>query len=202
MLIAFLASFAAGMQAYGASYTATEVARKAAAAVGGSKSFTVSFKLTAEGHSVDGTLKTSGKKFSVTTAGECSWYNGKDLYTYNPRTKETTVVTPSAAELAEVNPLLYVNGSSNAYTASFSKKRAAGKYIVELTPKSRKSTVRKIVVTVSSSTFLPEKITVNTASGQTAEVAVISLKRNAVHAASEFEYPRSRYRGAEIIDLR
>ena len=112
------------------------------------------------------------------------------------------MVTPTASELAESNPLLYVNGGVKGYTAVFSKTRIKGKYVVDLTPKSRKSTVRKVTLTINASTFIPEKISVTGTSGQTADVTVGAVRRNVKIAASEFEYPAAKYRGVELVDLR
>ena len=84
----------------------------------------------------------------------------------------------------------------------FSKTRIKGKYVVDLTPKSRKSTVRKVTLTINASTFIPEKISVTGTSGQTADVTVGAVRRNVKIAASEFEYPAAKYRGVELVDLR
>ena len=190
------------LSASAAPLTAPEVVTKAASAISAGKVMEVSFTISSGGHASKGTLKASGSKFAVSLPEGSSWYNGKHLYSYNPRTKETTVVTPTASELAESNPLLYVNGGVKGYTAVFSKTRIKGKYVVDLTPKSRKSTVRKVTLTINASTFIPEKISVTGTSGQTADVTVGAVRRNVKIAASEFEYPAAKYRGVELVDLR
>ncbi len=202
LLVASVMALATVFTATAASFTAAEVVAKSAAGLSGAKSLNVSFTVVSGGHTSKGTLKSSGKKFAVSLPEGNSWYNGKDLYSYNPRTRETTVVTPGVSELAEANPLLYVNSSAKAYNAVFSKNRIKGRYVVDLTPKSRKSSVRKITLTVNASTFVPEKIVVTASSGQTAEVTVTSVKRNTAFSPSEFEYPRKKYPKAEIVDLR
>lgn len=181
--------------------TAEQVVQKAAAFITGADGLSASFTLSGAGHSTKGTVKSSGKRFAVILPEVSSWYNGKDLYTYNPRTQETTVVTPGAQELLEANPLLYVKGGAGSYTYAFAPEKAAGKYIVVLTPRSRKSGIRKLTVTVSASDFRPEKIVVD-AGGGTTVVAITSVKRGAALPASDFEYPAGAYPKAEIVDLR
>lgn len=181
--------------------TPEQVVQKAASVITDTKGLSVSFTLSASGHSTKGTIKSSGKKFAVILPEVSSWYNGKDLYTYNPRTAETTIVAPTAQELLEANPLLYVNGGAGNYTYAFAGEKAAGKYIVILTPRSRKSGIRSLKVTVNAGTFHPEKIEVN-AGGGTTLVNITSVKTGVSLPASDFDYPKSAYPKAEIVDLR
>ena len=184
-----------------AAVTAEQVAQKAAAVVNNSKGITATFNLSAAGHNTSGTFRSSGKKYSVILPEVGSWYNGKDLYTYNPRTEETTVITPTAQELLESNPLLYVKGGAGNFTYSFSKTKMAGKYVVDLLPRNNKSGLKKLTFVVNASTFHPEKVTVVT-DGGTSVLSVTSLKTDVESPASAFEYPKNQYPKAEVIDLR
>lgn len=183
-----------------AALTAEQVATKTAAFVGSGKSVSASFTISSGGRSTSGTVKTSGDKFAVILPQFSTWYNGKTLYTYNPRANETTVTNPTAQELMESNPLLYIKGKSG-YRYSFSPVKRNGKYVVDIIPSNTKSGVKKVTVTVNSTTFYPEKIAVTTTGGNTI-VTVNSFKPSAQVALSEFEYPKSKYPKAEIIDLR
>ena len=60
------------------------------------------------------------------------------MWTANASTKETTVTVPTAAEVAEVNPLAYIHGYDANYRIAFSKNREAGKYRILLNPKKEK----------------------------------------------------------------
>lgn len=194
MFLIFVSSF------HAFALTAEEVAKKTAAVVSASKGVSASFTITSNGRSAKGTVKTSGSKFAVSTPQVSTWYNGKSLYTYNPRTNETTVTTPTRQELMESNPLLYVNAGTG-FRYTFNPVKRNGKYVVDITPVKKNSGITKLTVTVNSTTFYPEKISV-TAGGSTTTVDVTSFKTTTGGTPAEFEYPKSRYPKAEIVDLR
>lgn len=181
--------------------TADKVVMKAAAVVTNAKGIEASFTITANGRSARGVLKSSGQKFSVILPQVSSWYNGSLLYTYNPRTSETTLTKPTAQELLETNPLLYVKGSAGGYTYSFSPVKRNGKYVVDLKPKNKRSGLRKLTFTINASTFRTERIVVDAGSG-VSTVDVTSFKSGVSFPASAFEYPKAKYPKAEIVDLR
>ena len=184
-----------------AALTAQQVAQKAAAVVGNAKGVQATFTLKSGGHTSKGTITSVGQKFSVILPQVSSWYNGKALYTYNPRTQETTVVTPTAQELLESNPLLYIKGGGGGYSYSFSTVKRTGKYVVDLVPKSKKSGIKKMTFTINAKTFQPERIAVTTTGGNTI-VDVTTFKAGVSAPASAFEYPKKKYPKAEIVDLR
>lgn len=184
-----------------AAMTPEQVAQKAAAVVSGSKSISATFTINGNGRKSTGSIKGSGNKFVVALPEVTTWYNGKSLYTYNPRIGETTVITPTAAELMESNPLLYVKGGGTNYSYKFSPVKRNGKYVIDLFPVKDNSGIRKLTFTVNSGNFYPEKIVVTT-SGGAMTIDVTSFKPGAAVADSEFEYPKTKYPKAEIIDLR
>ncbi len=170
--------------------TPEQVVQKSAALVTNANGLTATFTLSAQGQSTKGTVKSAAQKFAVLLPEVSSWYNGKDLYTYNPRTAETTLVAPTAQELLEANPLLYVKGGAGAYTYAFAPQKVQGKYVVVLTPRSRKSGITKLTVTVNAANYHPEKIVVE-AGGNTSTVVITSLKTGVKLPASDFEYPKA-----------
>lgn len=184
-----------------AAVTAEQVAQKAAAVVSEAKGVNATFSMRMNGKDVKGSLKSSGQKFAVMLPQVSTWYNGKALYTYNPRTMETTVITPTAQELLESNPLLYVKGGAGGYSYSFSPVKRNGKYVIDLVPRNKKSGIRKLTFTINASNYQTERIAVTTSSGSTT-VDVTSFKVVDALPATEFEYPKSKYPKAEIVDLR
>lgn len=199
-LIAVMTLFSSSLKANGA-ITAEQVAQKAAAVVSGAKGINATFSMRINGKTVKGALKSSGQKFSVILPQVSTWYNGKSLYTYNPRTLETTVIIPTAQELLESNPLLYVKGGAGGYIYSFSPVKRNGKYVIDLVPRSRKTGIKKLTFTINQSNFHTERIAVTTSAGSTT-VDVTSFKVVNALPAAEFEYPKSKYPKAEIVDLR
>lgn len=184
-----------------AAETAQSVLAKASAKVTGAKGMSCAFTLSASGRSVKGTLKSSGQKFALITPVSSSWFDGRNMWTYNPSSAETTLVNPTADEIAETNPLSYISSWKSAYNARFSNAKVKGKYVVELLPKRRNAAVKKVVITFNRN-FVPEKISVTGLNNAATTVAVSSVNYNAAMKAADFVYPKSRYPKAEIIDLR
>lgn len=177
------------------------VVSKAAGVIGNAKGITATFRLTSGKHTTNGTIKSAGNKFSVILPEVSTWYNGKVLYTYNPRTEETTLTIPTASELLESNPLLYVKGGAGAYLYSFSRTGKKGKYVVDLIPRKKNTGIRKLVFTIDASTFAVDRIEVSADGGQNI-IDVTSFKKDVVPPSSEFDYPARKYPKAEIVDLR
>lgn len=184
-----------------AAETAQSVLAKASAKVTASKGMSCAFTLSSSGRSVKGTLKSSGKKFALITPVSSSWFDGKNMWTYNPSSAETTLVNPTADEIAETNPLTYISSWQSAYNARFSGSKVKGKYVVELLPKRRNSAVKKVLITFNRN-YVPEKVSVTGLNNSVTTVAVSSVNYNSAVKASDFVYPKSRYPKAEIIDLR
>ena len=153
------------------------------------------------GKSVNGRILSKGTKFALTSNATSNWYNGKDLYTYNPSQGETTVFRPTAEELAEVNPLLYLKSASN-FKIVPSKNKKTGIETVVLVPKSSGTGVKNVMLELDSKTFLPKTIKITPSSGGAIEISITALKLNASVADSSFEYPKAKYPKAKIIDMR
>lgn len=162
-----------------------------------------SFTLKADGGNMPGTLKTKGKKFSILTSVTSSWYNGTDLWTYSQTSGETTLIKPTQSELAETNPLLYVDGYASSFKASFAPKQTKGKYTVVLTPLKSGTGISSVVLVIDSSTFKPTTIMVHQKSGKgNITLSVKNLKTGGSVRDSDFVYPASKYKNVKIVDLR
>lgn len=181
--------------------TVHEVLDKAASKISTAKGISCNFTISQDGKSTKGTLKSSGNKFTIQTPANSTWYNGKTMYTFSASTSETTVVNPTVAELAEVNPLNYLKGYKKTYNASFAKKMPKGVYVIELTPIKRSTGIKKITVSLESSNFIPKSFVINGAGGSVS-VAISEVKLGTVLGASVFEYPKNKFPKAEIVDLR
>lgn len=184
-----------------AALTPEQVAQKAAAVISNARSISASFTVSSGGKESKGSIKSLGTKFTVQLPEFSTWYDGKDMYTYNPRTSETTVTVPTAQELLESNPLLYVKGGAGGYVYNFSPVKRNGKYVVDLIPRNKKSGIKKLTFTINASDFHTERIAVSVGATQTV-IDVTSFKTNLGFSSSEFDYPKSRFPKAEIVDLR
>lgn len=182
--------------------TPEAVLEKAKSVILNSKGLSVDFTIKTGGNSGKGILKSMGDKFTVTMPGVRVWFNGKDLYTFNSRTDETTITDPTPDELAEVNPLEYLKFASKNFTSKFSSQKIAGCYVVDLIPKTRRADVKSLTITLRSKDFYPVKISGVSTSGEKVAIDITSFKTGVGINAAEFEYPESKYPNVEIVDLR
>ena len=181
--------------------TPQQILNKAISSIVSAKGVEAKFTIYNSGYSGTGEIKSLGKKFHVILPDVEVWYNGKDLYTYNKRISETTVVTPTPEELSESNPLAYVSGASDNYNVAFSTVKKAGSEVLELTPKKR-SEIKRITLTLKKTDSAPEKIVVEPKNGNPIRADIGSFKTGMNFSESEFNYPESKYPKVEIVDLR
>ncbi|MDE5807958.1 MAG: hypothetical protein K2H76_07550, partial [Muribaculaceae bacterium] len=185
--------------------TAAQVLAKAAGKAKSAKGIEASYSMRSAGRSITGSLKSAGSKFYVKAGSMESWYNGKELYSYNPSTKETTVVNPTPSEIAEINPLLYLSSYNQYFEPVYSKNKQSGKFIIDLKIKSKKTPVKpvkKITVFLNSKTYQPEKFLITSLDGNVVTLTISKISYAANFGSSVFEYPNSRFPKATIVDLR
>lgn len=199
LLISLLSVFGISAQT---GMTAVQVLDRTVAKITNAKGCEAAFKVYNSGYSGSGSIVTSGNKFKVVMPDVQVWYNGKDLYTYNKKTSETTVVTPTAEELAQSNPLAYVTEAKNKYNVAYSTVKKEGRLVLELTPKGKGTEIKRITLTVKKSDYLPEKIVVEPVSGNPISADITGFKTSETARAADFEYPASKFSKIEMIDLR
>ncbi|MCH5235420.1 MAG: outer-membrane lipoprotein carrier protein LolA [Muribaculaceae bacterium] len=201
-ILSFLVLVLLSLNAVGQGTTQPQqILNRAVEKITNSKGVVTEFKIYNSGYSGSGRIKSSGNKFNVTLPDVEVWYNGKDLYTYNKNTNETTVVVPSPEELSESNPLTYVTNASKTYNVTFSTVKKNGMDVLELTPK-KKGEIKRITLTLRKSDSIPEKIVVEPSSGNPITAEITSFKAVGNLSSSDFEYPESKFSKVEVIDLR
>ncbi|MBD5203899.1 MAG: outer membrane lipoprotein carrier protein LolA [Bacteroidales bacterium] len=198
-VLLLLPAFIAGAQG---SPSPAKVAADVAAKLRNTPGLKAEFRIDAGGHTSSGSLLVAGSKFRIMTGAYSAWYDGKSLYTLNPRSKETTVVSPTPSELREANPLLFINGASDSYSLSFSSHQPAGKYMLVLTPKRKGDSLKSVFITIDRKSLLPESMVVTTTDGAVSTLTISSLQLNMKVGAGIFIYPRSKYPAFRIVDLR
>ena len=181
--------------------TPQEALNKGKSALASAKSVSADFSMKVNGQNVKGRLLSKGSKFTLISNISSNWFNGKDLYTYIPSKKETTVFNPTATELAEVNPLLYLNTSSN-YKVAGTKKKVPGIETLVLIPLKPGGGMKSVTIDLNSKTFLPTKIRIVPNSGSPIEISLSNVKLNVSIPDSYFEYPKSKYPKVNIVDMR
>ncbi|MDE5840875.1 MAG: outer-membrane lipoprotein carrier protein LolA [Muribaculaceae bacterium] len=185
-----------------AAETADGMLKKAASGITGTSGLTASFTLDYGSQKVSGTMKAAGRKFALLTSSTSTWYDGKNMWTYNARNGETTLMTPTQREVAEANPLSIVNSYSTDFTAAFAKSQTKGSKTIVLTPKSKRSGYKSVHVTIPDGSAFPSRLVIIPSSGQKVTVSVSKVTKDCKLPDATFVYPKSKYPNVEIVDLR
>ncbi len=188
-----------------ASYAITpqEVMQQTVAKIKGAKGITGNFRAGGAQGSASGSFKFDGTRTYIESCqfGK-QWFDGKTLWTLNPNTKEVTVSTPEPADVADANPLIYLNGYNSTYRLYFSKRKEAGKYLVLLNPRNKNAGIKAIEVAINTKTLLPERFIVRTNDDQRSTVYVTNLNLNGTLPQGTFTFPAAKYKDYEIVDIR
>lgn len=200
-LIAILSFFAFGIYTPIFSQTPGEIFSKAKSKITSAKTVKADFTMTVNGQSCKGVLTTMGKKFAIESNISSTWFNGKEMWTYISDSNETTIINPTPLELTQTNPLLYLETASN-YNIVGSKKKDSASETITLIPKINNTGIKFVNISISRKSWLPTKITVFPTSGNSIAISLNSVKLNENVAESKFDYPKSKFAKAKIIDLR
>jgi outer membrane lipoprotein-sorting protein len=179
----------------------SSVVDKVLGSLKGGKAVSASYAMSSSQGSSKGTLVISGKKFRVLASDIKCWYNGKTMWSYSPATGEVNITTPTASDLQMTNPYSAAQNFKSSYIISKGG-TGNGTYTIRFTPK-KKSNVKHMLVTVSTSTWLITKAEVVETSGAKTTVTISNYNRNASASASTFEFDKSQVpAGTEVVDLR
>lgn len=195
ILSLFLVSASASAQ------SPASVVDKVVAALRGGKAVSASYSISSKQGSSQGTIVISGKKFRVLASDVKCWYNGTNMWSYSAATGEVNLTTPTASDLQMTNPYSAAQNFKNSYIVSKGG-TGNGTYTVRFTPK-KKSNVKHMLVTVSTSTWLISKAVIVENSGATTTISISNYNRNASASASTFEFDKNQVpAGTEVVDLR
>lgn len=183
--------------------TPEEVMKNVVANIKSSGAVSVGFTANAGSEQVSGTLKAAGNKFSIVTPASSVWFDGKNMWTANHSSKETTVTIPDASEIGATNPLAYLNNYASGYRLFFSKRKAPeGKWLVLLNPKKAGSGIKAVEVTVDKKSYSPERIIVRNDDDSVFRINISKIVHNAKSSAADFTYPADKLASYEVVDLR
>lgn len=181
--------------------TATQIMNRASSAFRNARSISATFSMSGSLGSAAGTFNYAAGKFALVTNAASTWYNGKYMWSYNPRTGETTLIKPTASDIAESNPFSILASMQGSFNATFAKSQPAGKRVLVLIPKSGRNNIRKVLLTLDAKRLVPTNLLIYDKGGTT-RVTVSKVVANRGLPASTFNYPKSRYPKARIVDLR
>ena len=179
----------------------SSVVDKVLGALKGSKAVSATYTVASPEGSTKGTLVMSGKKFRVLASDVKCWYNGSTMWSYSPATDEVNITSPTADELQMTNPYSAAQNFKSGYIISKGGK-SNGTYTIRFTPK-KKSNVKHMLVTVSTSTWLISKAVIVQTNGSKSTITIGNYNRNASVPARTFEFDKKQVpAGTEVVDLR
>lgn len=180
--------------------TAAEVMKKVSDKLTTPASNTISFTVKSSDGRLPGNMTMSRKLFTFSSGNFAVWYDGRTQWTLNRSAKEVNITTPTAEELIESNPFYIISEHSKHYTPKLLTS-SKGQYRIELTAKSKSSTVRKATITVNAKTYKPVSINVVTANG-TMYITINSISSGKALPKSYFTFNTKMNKDIEVIDLR
>ena len=184
-----------------AAETASQILDRAATKVRQQKSIVASYTISADGHNQDGTLTLAGDRFTLSSPGLASWYDGKTQWTYSDQIGEVNVTEPTPEELQQVNPFAIVNSFKKIYAATLLKSPVNEKKIA-LKANSKHSDIRNVVLTLDSSTLYPKQIVLTMSNRRTVTIKLNSIRPGGNLPLSFFRFDSKKYPGIQVIDLR
>ena len=189
------------MAATASAQSPSSVVDKVLGAMKASSAISASYVMSSPQGNSRGTLVMSGKKFRLMANDVKCWYNGTTMWSYSTATGEVNITTPTAADLQMTNPYSVAQNFKSAYIVSKGGK-GNGTYTLKFTPK-KKSNVKHLLVTVSSSTWLINKAEIVQTNGSKATITISNYNRNASVNAATFEFDKNQVpAGTEVVDLR
>ena len=133
-------------------------------------------------------------------AGRITWFDGKTMWSYVKKNEEVNVTTPSAEEVAKMNPYAFLTFYKHGYAARMGNS-SSKEYEVVLTGE-ESSAYKWVVIRINKSTHLPGSIQLTTPKGVTTVIRCNSFLKNQKYQASTFQFNKKNYPKADIVDLR
>lgn len=163
-------------------------------------SVTVQFEIMMGGDKDKGTILLQGSKFKTTLTNHITWFDGKTMWSYVKENEEVNVTTPTAAQLAKINPYAFLDIYKKGYDVEFGASTKTY-YEIVLTANNSKSSIKKAIVRINKFDHHPEYIMMGGKKGDM-EISVISFKKGKKQPDSAFRFNKKKYPKAEVIDLR
>ncbi|MBD5195795.1 MAG: hypothetical protein HDS71_09730 [Bacteroidales bacterium] len=161
------------------------------------------FRITSDNNNLNGEFKSKGSSFYLETQAGKTWYNGVNMWTLNPGSKEITLVNPTSSEINEVNPFSYLSSYKSGYVVGFSKRKDSDRYLVVLNPKNgKKDNIKAIEVAINKKTMLPERFIIRDSHDRRTTVYITALATSYKSNSDMFVCPVGSFGDYELVDLR
>lgn len=182
--------------------TSSQVLDKAISKLTKASSVNCSFKIVSSEGTINGTFKSSGKKFKLETPYGTTWFDGTQMWTSNKKSKQITLVNPTSSEINEVNPFAYMDTYKNKYVTGYSRRTQDDCYLVVLNPKSSKDEIKAVEIAINKKTYLPQRFIIRDKNDKRITINITSLSTTVSNPASSFICPVNTMKDYELVDLR
>lgn len=163
----------------------------------------VTVKADPQPHTTTGSFTLKGNKFTLDMPQMKVWFNGKTQWAYAAQSNEVSITEPTEKELAETNPLAIIVGFRSKSTA----RMAGGNknplvYLIEMIPSGKKSEISKIEIAINKSKGTPVSIKTTSINGSVSTLRLFNFQKGIAVADNQFSFEPSKFKGANINDLR
>lgn len=181
--------------------TAAQVLDKVANALSNNGSTTLDMVIQNGGQSLNAQLVMSRNMFTYRFGTLYVLFDGKTQWTIDYDSQEISITEPTAEELAEVNPLAFVQNYKKNFNVSLVSQNG-GTYTIKMTALRKSSYIRSAQVVISAETWMPTHVTALLSTGQTLTIRIFSPVKGKPLAPSSFKFNAKDFEGYEIIDLK
>ncbi len=164
-------------------------------------SVSVAYTVSNGGDSEKGNITLQGQKFCNNMSNMTIWFDGTTMWSLNKENEEVNVTTPSASQVAKMNPYAFLAIYKKGYNVAFGK-NTAQYYEVVLTAQNDKSAVKKLTVHLNRSTYQPVSVVMSHQKTGDMNITINSYKKGKKQADSAYQFNKKKYPGVEVIDLR
>lgn len=179
---------------------ATAILDKTSAALKAAGNVKIAFSLSTDGGASDGYIKLRGQKFVVNVNGTTTWFDGTTMWSYVKQNDEVNVTTPTATEVAKMNPYSFLTFYKKGYTAKMGTSTSREHEVI-LTGNDT-SHYKKVVMRINKATNYPSYINMTSPKGLVTTISCNSLQKNQKYTDATFRFNKKNYPGAEVVDLR
>lgn len=146
-------------------------------------------------------LTLAKEKFTFKSGTMTVLYDGTTQWTVDAGAGEVSITTPTAEELAETNPLAFLQNYKKNYKVE-KVAQSSDSYTIVMSALRKSSYVRTARVIINTKTWLPTQITALLSTGQNLTINVIACTKGSQLPITYFRLNQKAIPSYEIIDLR
>ncbi len=156
-----------------------------------------------QSHRMKGNFTMKENKFILNTAEMNVYFDGKTQSAYMTSVNEVSITNPTEKELAETNPMAIISSYKRKSTIKFVRSSISKSFHnIELIPKDKNSSFKKIVLNVNKTNNYPLFIQLIDKGGMITDLTLTQFKSGLNISDNAFVFNPKKYKDIEINDLR